>query len=451
MNLKEESSSFYLHSTHDPQKEGERISRQIPSNLKKEELLVLVGIGCGYHLLSYLKENSNPTLLLLEPFGELESIAGPEWMPELNALLSQKSEIETPKVFFDWKKFIQAEQKSWLDPKIRSIRVFVHPAYQRRYPEICKEILSFFQTKKPVSQNEAAKAEYGRLWVRNFFKHLKESEECRSAYKILTRTLPPNPKRIGCFLGASPNLEKEVGWIRENRENVFLLSSDTALGFLLESGIRPHAVLSIDSGLGTSYHFPENFPKDIPILTWFGGSSKIFELENPKIIYLSTHPLDQILGARFFPNAPILENPTLNVSGLAVSFFQSVGATAVLLKGFGFSRESGKTHCRASGYERYDRFFLERKRSLYSARYSPESRWKARTIVLDSLNKWSPIRILAELDSETSSFADWENALTEFHSSFPGSGKNWRSFCNEVPSLPPEIKRLIPRASKVLD
>ncbi|WP_246050455.1 6-hydroxymethylpterin diphosphokinase MptE-like protein [Leptospira langatensis] len=369
----------------------------------------------------------------------------------MQSLLSERSETEIPKIFFDWKKFESLDLRSWLSPEIRSIRVFVHPSYQRRYPEICREILSFFQTRKSGSQNEAAKAEYGRLWVRNFFKHLKDVEERRSYYKILTHSLPTQPKRIGCFLGASPNLEKELDWILANKEKVFLLSSDTSLGFLLESGIRPNAVLSIDSGLGTSYHFPQNVPEDIPILTWFGGSTRIFELKNPKIIYLSTFPLDQILRARFFPKAPILENPSLNVSGLAISFFQNLGAEAILLKGFGFTREGGKTHCRASGYERYDRFFLNRKRSLYSARYSPESRWKTRTVVLDSLKSWSPIRIETELSADTPSFSDWEKVLEEFHSPFPGTGKNWRSFCEQVPDLPQEIRKLVPNMSRLLD
>ncbi len=353
--------------------------------------------------------------------------------------------------YFGWEKFQKYSQADWLPAGIRTLRVMIHPTYLRKYPELCREILSYFQNRKLEHQNVLAKNEYGQLWVRNFFRHLRQSGENKKSYRLLSGVLPANPKKIGCFVGASPDLESEIDWIRENQNHVFLLASDTSLGFLLANGIHPDAVLSIDSGLGTSYHFPDGTPENIPIISWFGGSTRIFDLKNPKIIYLSTHPLDQILGSRFYPNAPILENPTLNVAGLALSVCKAFGAGAMILKGVGFSREAGKTHCRTSGYERYDRFFLERKVSLYTVRYTPESRWKTRTVVLDALTKWSPIPLLTDLMPGSENFSNWENVLESFDSSFPGTGEDWRNLLLGIPELPPEIKQLIPRQTKLLE
>ncbi|TGK03683.1 DUF115 domain-containing protein [Leptospira selangorensis] len=440
--MKEENSSFHLHSTQNPIKEGERISLSIPNPIQKDELLILIGIGCGYHAISYLKSVEEPTkILLLEPFSELESLVGPELKEKLGPV----------PIYFGWEKFSNLDKSDWMPSGTKNLRIFIHPNYSRRYPDLSQRISSFFQKKEPISQNKLAKQEFGRLWVRNFFKHLKISSESPNSYRILGKTLSPKTGRVGCFVGASPNLESEIDWIRQNKEKLFLLSSDTALGYLLENDIQPHAVLSIDSGLGTFYHFPESIPENIPIFTWFGGACRIFDLKNPKIIYLSTHPLDQILGAKFYPKAPILENPTLNVAGLAVSLLQSLGAESVLLKGFGFEREGGKTHCRSTGYERYDRFFIDRKRSLYNSRYTPESRWKTRTSVLEILQKWSPIPILSEIDSKIEAFSDWKNSLESYPSSFPGSGQNWRKLCSGISEFPSEIQNLLPRETKLLD
>ncbi|MFB5649756.1 6-hydroxymethylpterin diphosphokinase MptE-like protein [Leptospira wolffii] len=404
--------------------------------------MILVGVGCGYHVSSYLKtKNPATSLLLLEPFGEIESL-----LPE-----SCKEEWKGHIPFFGWKNFQNLKQEAWLPPGIRSLRVIIHPNYLRRYPELSREILDFFQNRRLDRQNILAKNEYGRLWVRNFFRHLEITSRNKDKYRILAKKQSTSPDRIGCFLGASPELESEIPWIRKHRKNVFLLSSDTSLGFLLENGIRPDAILSIDSGLGTSYHFPEKIPKEIPILTWLGGSTKIFDLENPKILYLSTHPLDQILGSRYYPGAPILENPILNVAGLAVSALQALGAGAVCMKGVGFTREAGKTHCRSSGYERYDRFFLNRKRSLYSARYSPESRWKTRTVVLDSLHSWSPIPILSSIRENAQGLSGWENSLVKLGSEFPGTIPEWRNWIREIPEIPQDIRDLVPREIRQLE
>ncbi|TGL62978.1 6-hydroxymethylpterin diphosphokinase MptE-like protein [Leptospira sarikeiensis] len=440
--MKEENSSFHLHSTQNPIKEGERISLSIPNIIQKDELLILIGIGCGYHIFPYLKSVEVTTkILLLEPFEELETLVGTELRENLG----------TRSIFYGWNRFTSLEKTSWLPSGTKNIRIFIHPNYSRRYPELGKEIQDFFQKKEETSQNKLAKEEYGRLWVRNFFKHLQKCEENKNSYRILGRSLQAQSGKIGCFVGASPNLESEIDWIRENREKIFLLSSDTALGFLLENKIQPHAVLSIDSGLGTFYHFPEKIPADIPIFTWFGGASRIFDLKNPKIIYLSTHPLDQILGAKFYPKAPILENPSLNVAGLAVSLLKSLGAESVLLKGFGFSREGSKTHCRSTGYERYDRFFLHRRRSLFNSRYIPESRWKTRTSVAEILQKWSPIPLISKLDPKVQTFSDWETSLENCPSNFPGTGTEWRKICSQISELPADIKMYLSRETRLLD
>ncbi|PJZ76173.1 6-hydroxymethylpterin diphosphokinase MptE-like protein [Leptospira neocaledonica] len=440
--MKEENSSFHLHSTQNPIKEGERISLSIPSPLQKDEFLVIIGVGCGYHTISYLKSVEDTTkILLLEPFSELEALVGAELKEKLGGV----------PIYYGWEKFEKLNRSDWMPSSTKNLRIFIHPNYSRRYPELSDRILSFFSKKESVSQNKLAKQEFGRLWVRNFFKHMKKSSENPNLYRILGRSITPKSGRIGCFVGASPNLESEIDWIRKNREKFFLLSSDTALGYLLENDIQPHGVLSIDSGLGTFYHFPENVPENIPIFTWFGGACRIFDLKNPKIIYLSTHPLDQILGAKFYPRAPILENPSLNVAGLAISLLRTLGAESVLLKGFGFERDAGKTHCRSTGYERYDRFFIDRRRSLYNSRYTPESRWKTRTSVLEILQKWSPIPILSEIDSKQETFSGWENSLENYPSSFPGSGQEWRKLCSGISELPSEIHVLLPRETKLLD
>lgn len=253
-------------------------------------MILFVGIGCAYHISAYLKTlGTKPRILCLEPFGEFEALVGD----------FVRREIGSIPIWYDWKKFQTLPSTSWIPEGIRSFKVFLHPAYARKFPEVSQEILSFLQTIGITDQNRIAKETYEKLWVHNFFRHAKRFQENPAAFRIICKKLPVRKNQIGCFIGASPSLELEKDWIEKNRTKVYLLASDTSLGFLLQNKILPDAILSIDSGRGTGFHFPANTPDQIPIITWLGGSARIFDLPNPKILYVSTHPLDQMARMYF--------------------------------------------------------------------------------------------------------------------------------------------------------
>ena len=143
------------------------------------------------------------------------------------------------------------------------------------------------------------------------------------------------------------------------------MSSDTSSRFLLEEKIKIDMILSIDSGNGTLYHIQENSEK-IPYLTWLGANSYIFEVKNPKYIYFSTFPIDQLIQEIFFPNLPCLENPSLNIAGIAKSFSQSYQFSSFKLLGVDFKSFYGKTHCKGTGYEIFHLPIIHRKKGLES-------------------------------------------------------------------------------------
>ncbi|EQA47085.1 PF01973 family protein [Leptospira broomii serovar Hurstbridge str. 5399] len=383
----------------------------------------------------------NTRILCLEPFAEFEPLVGD----------FVRREIGSIPIWYDWKKFQTLPTSSWIPEGIRSLKVFLHPTYARKFPEVSQEILSFLQNIGFADQNQIAKDTYEKLWIHNFFRHAKRFQENPSAFRIIGKKLPVRKNQIGCFIGASPNLELQRDWIEKNRTKVYLLASDTSLGFLLQNNILPDSILSIDSGRGTGFHFPENTPDQIPIITWLGGSARIFDLPNPKILYVSTHPLDQLARMSFFPEAPILENPTLNIAGMAVSVLDALGFESCIVKGFDFSRTAGKTHCRGSGYERYDRFFLTRRRSLFLGRYSPNASWIRRTSVLNLWKQWSPLTLLEELPKDASHSTYWKNALLEISSEFPRTGSFWRNASVSVAEFPSRIRSILMRESRILE
>ncbi|MDX1958940.1 MAG: 6-hydroxymethylpterin diphosphokinase MptE-like protein [Leptospiraceae bacterium] len=170
-------------------------------------------------------------------------------------------------------------------------------------------------------------------------------------------------ERTVLFIGASPELEEELESIKKHQEKFFIISSDTSARFILNFGIKPDLILSIDSGLGTSYHLQDLDP-NIPILTCLHSSRRVFELENRKLIYLTQFPLDQILNAYFLKSITPILNPSLNVAGLALSFAELMGAKKFLVSGISFGSRFGQTHVHGTGYEAYHLPKISRKKTL---------------------------------------------------------------------------------------
>ncbi|TGL95502.1 DUF115 domain-containing protein [Leptospira barantonii] len=362
---------------------------------------MIFGFGLGYHVESYLKRSPRPVnLLILEPIVALKQIAGKFSDGILKSYIEQGHKI---KMVFGLEEFLSKPLTHWLFEGTNKVSPFIHPVYSRKFSDLALGFLDSLKQGSGDAQNRAAKNYFQKIWVRNEVRNLSRIFENSNSSLILSGVRENFFRdQTLLFTGASPSLEEETDWILKNRNRFHILASDTSLGWILNAGIVPNAVLSIDSSRGTLFHFRNILPKQVPILTWLGGSAYLFDLPNPKWIYFSTHPLDQILRSLYFPNAPILENPSLNMAGLAVSFAKQLQYGRMILKGVDFQRSGGKTHCRGSGYETYDRSFLSRKESFSKLRFQKSKSWDRRFSILEVLKKESPELFLPDPLSDIS-------------------------------------------------
>nr|WP_278321684.1 6-hydroxymethylpterin diphosphokinase MptE-like protein [Leptospira kobayashii] len=190
---------------------------------------------------------------------------------------------------------------------------------------------------------------------------MKLSSETDSAKRKWIEGLDLKGKDV-FFLGASPSLESEWEDLPKERSRSVLIAADTNIQFLLAKNIIPDAILSLDPGRGTLFHFLPSIPNTIPILTWLGANSYLFSLPNPVYLINTNHPFDQLIQFIWErkknsdpakSNWPYLKNPSLNLAGMALSFAKEGKADKLILVGVGFKEEKGKSHCRGTGYESY--------------------------------------------------------------------------------------------------
>ncbi|TGK82592.1 DUF115 domain-containing protein [Leptospira noumeaensis] len=332
-----------------------------------------MGIGALYIVRSFTESpNEHQTIVFWEPHKEIYELK--EFQSELQTLENQAKSKGI--LWF----LITGTTPNWSELKAKinflpnvseSLRskwsLYATPSYERLFPELTKTCQTYFQSQQSSNEiNRNTIQHFRHLWTHNYLKNRTSLFSNKTSFQWFQSFSGKNTSVL--FVGASPGLEIDLPKIQKERNRLLIFASDTALGYLLPNGIIPDYIVSFDSGRGTNYHFLLDVPKYIPIITWLGGSSYIFELTNPKILVNTGHPLDQILEHLFLNGLgkiwPHYSNPSLNLLGMVDSLTKSIENRNFFITGVSFLAERGKSHCKGTGYERYYLPNTSRLRSL---------------------------------------------------------------------------------------
>ncbi len=272
------------------------------------------------------------------------------------------------------------------DSDLSSYVLLVLPFYAKKFSSLLSDLKAEFQKNKG-SIHQSTVQHFNRVWIHNYIQNLKICSSRNQTYSLSYQSIDWQNISL-LFVGASPSLEIEIDSLRKNRHQFFILSSDTAAYYLFKQHIKPDAILSIDSGRGTAFHFREDIPEDIPIITWLGGNRSIFHKKNPIYLVYTTYPLDQIM-VETYKDLFLLNNPGLNISGMAGAIAEKMKVKDFAYAGVSFSSHQGKTHCRGTGYEYYKLTNISRKYSLemYSPGNYRREVSKKNQLALDFLHK----------------------------------------------------------------
>jgi hypothetical protein len=240
------------------------------------------------------------------------------------------------------------------------------PYYAKKFSKQVAE-LNLALSKKKSSINLSTIQHFSKIWINNYIQNLRVISKRKDIYSLSDKTV--DWKNLSfIFIGASPIIEEEVDYLLLHKHTFFILSSDTSSYYLYKKGLIPDAILSIDSGRGTAFHFREDLPNDIPIITWLGGNKEIFQRKNPIYLVYTTYPLDQII-VDIHKDLFLLNNPGLNISGMALAIAEKMNVLDFANAGISFTSYKGKTHCRGTGYEYFK--LVDIKRTYTMEMYSP--------------------------------------------------------------------------------
>ncbi len=191
----------------------------------------------------------------------------------------------------------------------------------------------------------------GRAWIRHVYANLAALSADTLGHQL--ELLPSGHPVV--VAGAGPSLEAALPFLHRNQAGLHILAADTAAGALWKAGIRPDAIVVLETQAWNMLDFHGLAESRIPVIADLsayppslraaGGSWHVFSSEFAPLRFL--HNLRQA-GLREYSLPPLG-----SVGVAAVEIGLSVTSGPVLLCGLDFAYTPGKTHARGTAVHQW--------------------------------------------------------------------------------------------------
>lgn len=322
-----------FHSKYDPQKEATMLS----GNTSKNDFFIVTGLGGGYHIRELIRKFPESYFLVVENSEE-----------DLYFLLKNIPAIKDLLLLTNLKvctvNKLHSELVNTYVPAIYStLALFPVNSWLQ---EVNKdEILdSINRAISDISADFSVQAHFGKLWQTNIMNNLKHAKK---------QTIPQFPLEKQCLItAAGPSLDKKIPEIKENRDYIFLLATDTSFNTLVASKITPDAVISID-GQSVSYsHFLQKLPEEtLYIFDLMGNSSaakKAFNSNKKLLFTISSHPLEKLISKLCPGCFPEVDTSSGTVTIAALDFALKSGFSKIQIAGADFGYLDNKAYAKGT-------------------------------------------------------------------------------------------------------
>lgn len=237
MKIKKGDKEIYFHSKYDPEREAKKIVKNFGFSSKKQ--IFVLGTGLGYYLNQFDNENKYDKIIVIEPF--LSIFYAALCYNDLSDIFNQNNLIimieEYDSLFDISNKYLNLDLDKEIDflEHKPSFNLF-KKEYKNIYKNI-KEIINF--KKIGITSNIV----HAKKWRNNIL------ENARNIIKKpkIDIFFDEFKNRPAICVGAGPSLDKNIEYIKEAKGKSIILAVDTAVGALLNIGIQPDFIVTMDA------------------------------------------------------------------------------------------------------------------------------------------------------------------------------------------------------------
>ncbi len=341
---------LHLHSTRDPRREGESFAKKIP---EKRHILIILGLGLGYHLLS-----------LRERVGKYPALIIVERLPGMDRELSGKDAdfLTTGKNCYILSGLdtgnVESSVKEILgDVEGEGYTLLEHPASLRAFPGYYREIRDRLkEVIEGAASNRLTRHHMAGWFLRNGLKKLETigSERPVASLKGLAEGTPA----LVCSSG--PGLDSVLDKAARHRDRFILLAVDSALGPIHARGMEADIVVTVDPQPWVREHYLST-RQSRAVLVRSLTAARGWEMPSPVFLSLNTHPLSQVIDYLYPGIIGTIDSGTGSVSGDALYLARLLGCSSAALAGQDFAFPDFEIYARDTAYQkRYRGFFQDR-------------------------------------------------------------------------------------------
>ncbi len=327
-----------LHSMYSPEKEAESFANNYDDKLS---FFIVGGLGGGYHIASLLNKNPDRKIIVVENSGEdFDFLLKIEQCKKL----SQNPNV----IFCTIENLFETIINNFIAPVYSTINLVFLRSWQNIFAQSAGAIDTIVKKAvKTVMADYSVQRAFGKIWQKNIIKNLASSRYLKS---FCLNDFADISKKCA-VIAAGPTLDKAVNELKSN--NYFIIATDTTFPVLLQNGINPNIVVSLDGQSVSRNHFLQNLTPDNNTIFAFdlccdhSPVKKIIESGSRFFFFTSNHPLAQL--ANLFQNAFIpLQSGTGTVTIAACDLAYKLGFTDISFFGADFSYLDGKPYARGT-------------------------------------------------------------------------------------------------------
>jgi len=333
--------SIYINSAYDPVREAERWASQV--EVKPSDLVILFGLGLGYHLKELMKKiTPGVQVFVIEPSPYVMRLAREQEIC--------RQALSHPDVFLveNWTAFKAVYQD--YGSRWRNLRFTKIPCYTRMYPEDYQEIIKRVSRElNSLLVDRCTVLKSAQVWQTNLLKNLRFLTEISPISSVFDRFR----NRPAIIVAAGPSLDKNVDLLHQAKGRALILATGTVVRLLEKRGIEPDLILSFD---GNERNFLAHFngiEMHQPVLVFdpaihyqivenYQGPRSMMVI-NEANLWLEEF-LDQPIGM-------VKSGPSIANTAFALAY--KLGADPVILIGQDLAYTGGRTHAPDTHLEQY--------------------------------------------------------------------------------------------------
>ena len=230
-----QSHEYYFHSAYKPVIEAQR---WVEIFSDKSGMIVVVGLGLGYHIKELLKIKSLDRIFVIEPRKENFRILLNEMDAEflmdnrIDLYVGTELDLITAKIYGIFERNLMDGLEFGLFGNFRI-------EYKEFYDEIIKKQ---YERIRITRINHSTYEHFKYLWVENIIRNLNlVNNTCSGG--VLNNKFAGKPCVI---ISAGPSLNKNIDMLNDLKQKALLLAGGSAIRILKNKGISPHFITAID-------------------------------------------------------------------------------------------------------------------------------------------------------------------------------------------------------------